>query len=411
MKVFWSWQADTPGNVGRFFMRDALAEAIKALKTDEDIVEPSEREARATLHLDADRQGVPGSPDLAATIFGKIEQAAVFVADVTLVGETPQKKKLINSNVAIEYGHAHHALTDKSILMVQNTHYGDRDELPFDLRHKAGPIQYSLAPDATKTQIAAEKARLRPILVAALRPYLKQKSASRPLHDEIPSTYIKAAFFEPGEILASNHAPPPDAIDYSFAERRALYLRLIPVFARVEPLKDADLNDLALKRQIDLLVRQLYTGLADRNRFGAIVYEWHGTATVPRALTQAFTNGELWAISTEMFATWQGDSFMPSRNIETIFGRVLENFVRLSQDVFGNGWPATVVIGGVGLSGLRLGVGRDVDGLIHRDGFELRARLDDGSREEQDKIINALLDQIFDLAGVRRQEVRNPDFS
>jgi hypothetical protein len=107
MKVFWSWQADTPGNTGRFFVRDALAEAIKALKADEEIVEPSEREARDALHLDSDRQGVPGSPDLAATIFEKIEQATVFVADVTLVGETPATQKLINPNVAIEYGHAH----------------------------------------------------------------------------------------------------------------------------------------------------------------------------------------------------------------------------------------------------------------------------------------------------------------
>jgi hypothetical protein len=58
-----------------------------------------------------------------------------------LVGATPDGKKLINSNVAIEYGHAHHALNDTSILMIQNTHYGNRDQLPFDLRHKAGPIQ------------------------------------------------------------------------------------------------------------------------------------------------------------------------------------------------------------------------------------------------------------------------------
>ena len=79
MKVFWSWQADTPGNIGRFFVRDTLAEAIKALKADEEIIEPSEREARDAMQ---------------ATIFEKIEQAAVFVADVTLVGETQAGKKL-----------------------------------------------------------------------------------------------------------------------------------------------------------------------------------------------------------------------------------------------------------------------------------------------------------------------------
>jgi hypothetical protein len=129
VKVFWSWQADTPGKTGRHFVREALADAIKTLKQPEDVEEPSEREAREDLHLDHDRQGVPGSPDLAPTIFRKIDQAAVFVADVTLVaqmhdqaangGDQGAKKKLINSNVAIEYGYALRALGDESILMVQ----------------------------------------------------------------------------------------------------------------------------------------------------------------------------------------------------------------------------------------------------------------------------------------------------
>ena len=32
MKVFWSWQADTPGKIGRHFVRDAISEAIELLK-------------------------------------------------------------------------------------------------------------------------------------------------------------------------------------------------------------------------------------------------------------------------------------------------------------------------------------------------------------------------------------------
>ena len=81
-------------------------------------------------------------------------------------------KKLINSNVAVEYGFALRALTDARILMIQNVHYGDRDELPFDLEHRAGPIQFRLAPDATQATIDAEHVRLRAVLVDALRPYI-----------------------------------------------------------------------------------------------------------------------------------------------------------------------------------------------------------------------------------------------
>jgi hypothetical protein len=62
MKVFWSWQSDTPGNIGRYFVRDALLAAIKQLKQAPDIEEPIERETRSAMHLDHGRQGVTGSP-------------------------------------------------------------------------------------------------------------------------------------------------------------------------------------------------------------------------------------------------------------------------------------------------------------------------------------------------------------
>ena len=145
MKIFWSWQLDTPGKTGRHFVWDVLADAIAVLKEPSDVEEPSEREARQALHLEDDRKGVEGSPDLAPTIFKKIDRAAVFIADVTLVGErsisanSPTEappKKLINSNVAIEYGYVLRALTDARVLIIQNVHYGDREELPFDLKHK-----------------------------------------------------------------------------------------------------------------------------------------------------------------------------------------------------------------------------------------------------------------------------------
>ena len=153
MKVFWSWQSDTPGKIGRHFVRDALGAAIKQLKETPEIEEPTEREARSAMHLDHDRKGIPGSPDLARVILEKIEQSAVFVADVTSVAMTTtqtnetQRKKVIDPNVAIELGYALHALGDRALLMVMNEHYGSRADLPFDLQTKAGPILFNLAPD------------------------------------------------------------------------------------------------------------------------------------------------------------------------------------------------------------------------------------------------------------------------
>ena len=55
-------------------------------------------------------------------------------------------------------------------------------------------------------------------------------------------------------------------------------------------------QDAAEPRQVTVMFTDLVGSTALSAR-----YEPHGTATVPRAITQAFTNGELWAISTEMF--------------------------------------------------------------------------------------------------------------
>jgi hypothetical protein len=49
-----------------------------------DGLEKSERD----LHLDHDRKGVPGSPDLARLILDKIKRSAIFVADVTNIGSS-----------------------------------------------------------------------------------------------------------------------------------------------------------------------------------------------------------------------------------------------------------------------------------------------------------------------------------
>src|SRR6185436_17888904 len=130
------------------------------------------------MELDHDRKDVSGSPDLATEILKKIENATVFVADVTPVGQgAPRKtregdepgKMLMNPNVAIELGYALKRLTTNRILMVMNTHYGSRSDVPFDLAHKNGPIQFYLAPDADKTTIAAERKKLVPWLRSELK--------------------------------------------------------------------------------------------------------------------------------------------------------------------------------------------------------------------------------------------------
>lgn len=67
--LFYSWQSDLPNSTNRGFIQRALEDAAVKIAADDTVaVEPV---------VDRDTQGVPGSPDIAATIFGKIAGADI----------------------------------------------------------------------------------------------------------------------------------------------------------------------------------------------------------------------------------------------------------------------------------------------------------------------------------------------
>lgn len=244
MKVFWSWQSDTPGNIGRHFIRKVLEDALGQLKTEDELEEPERNE----LHLDHDRKGVPGSPDLAQAILEKIESSSVFIADVTPVGKTEKDKALINSNVAIELGYALSFVQDSGLLMVLNEAYGERNSLPFDLRHKAGPIVFKLSTISTKEEIAKEHSKMVGVFRTALRDCLEAKRssvghASKKSHDEINTIRSPAEYFEPEEILARRRLPGLQDDALCYRSRKLIYLRVIPTEA-MEPMRQAEITDL-----------------------------------------------------------------------------------------------------------------------------------------------------------------------
>jgi hypothetical protein len=211
LKVLWSWQSDTPGAIGRFFVRDALKAAIEELKVASDIDEPT----RNALHLDYDREGVPGSPELARTILDKIDVSDVVIADVTLVasmseGDTPESSKskmLINSNVAIEFGYALRALSFRKVLMVFNAHYGRHEDLPFDIRHRGGAIVFTLAPGSGREERDQERKTLIAKFVSALRLCLPNPIPSPSSFPETANVDSAATYFPVGEVLAQIGEP------------------------------------------------------------------------------------------------------------------------------------------------------------------------------------------------------------
>jgi hypothetical protein len=307
MKVFWSWQSDTPGKIGRHFVRDALIAAIAQLNQTPDVKEPTEQETRSGLHLDQDRKGISGSPDLARVIFDKIEQSAVFVADVTPIGNvTTQsvqgspKKKLINPNVAIELGYALHALSDRALLMVMNEHYGSRADLPFDLQSKAGPIMFTLPPDADRPTILAASRQLIARLVDALEPFIEQRiddiRRSKPF-PEAKAEEGQARFRAPGDPLGIRWDLMPfggsSGNEVNLATGAAAWLRLMPTF---DPGKTWTAQELREAAHTDLQPL-IWSSLFMLRAADGVGY-CNSQERETNSVAFAFETGEIWAIDT-----------------------------------------------------------------------------------------------------------------
>src|SRR5260370_36576085 len=161
--VFYSWQSDLPNTTNRGFIERALVAAAKALKNDDSLqVEPV---------IDRDTAGVPGSPNIAQTIFKKIDQATVFVGDISIINrdirhQATTARLTSNPNVLLELGHALKALGDEQVILVLNEAYGGPELLPFDLRLRRS-IGYHM--EEGKADRASTRKDLEIALMEALR--------------------------------------------------------------------------------------------------------------------------------------------------------------------------------------------------------------------------------------------------
>jgi hypothetical protein len=313
MKVFWSWQSDTLGKIGRHFVRNVLEEAIKDLKEQAEI-EAAQRDGFSGLHLDQDRKGVPGSPDLARLILEKIDQSAVVVADVTPIGAVQgsrrgkRQKKLINSNVAIEVGYALRAHSDRALLMVLNEHYGDRADLPFDLQSKAGPIAFNLPPEADKEQIAKAAGKLRGQLKEALGLCLSNRVPQVQKQGPFPETKPKdglARFRAAGEAIGIQWSCLGLGSEESvfLIEGPALWLRLM---AKKDPGRLWPSHELCQKamhafRLQPFSPRLSLHGVRADDGFGQYKLLPTGAGRTPSltpSVAFAFETGEVWSVDT-----------------------------------------------------------------------------------------------------------------
>lgn len=124
-KIFYSWQSDLPGNKTRNFIRDCIDEAI-------DLAEESEA---IEAERDEATKDTTGSPNIVTTLFSKIDDCDLFIADVTLCfsSDTTKGKKSPNPNVLLELGYAVKILGWERVVCFCNTDFGD--SYPFDIAH------------------------------------------------------------------------------------------------------------------------------------------------------------------------------------------------------------------------------------------------------------------------------------
>lgn len=156
--VFYSWQSDLPNATNRGLIESALEIAARAISGDSEIdVEPV---------IDRDTEGVAGSPDIASTIFAKIDAADIVVADVSIISSDGTGRPTPNPNVMIEVGYALRSLKFERVILVFNAAFGKIDKLPFDLRMRR-LVVYTAAQE--ESDRAAPRKELAQRLELALR--------------------------------------------------------------------------------------------------------------------------------------------------------------------------------------------------------------------------------------------------
>ncbi|WP_197922753.1 hypothetical protein [Thiosulfatihalobacter marinus] len=222
--IFWSWQNDLPASINRQFLRNALEVAVDRVSDLLDV------EDAPRINLDHDTRSTPGMADISQTIFEKITDCTVMVADVTPIAMTESGKALPNPNVMVELGFALKALGFGRIIAVLNTAGGiSVEDLPFDIRHRR-ILTYELEEGASKAARRDVRRALIDELTAAIRTNVEGVRGER--RAAVPIEGVASDPQSPGLWLAEWPLAHEDTFDEELSVRpRQLsraWLRIIP---------------------------------------------------------------------------------------------------------------------------------------------------------------------------------------
>lgn len=385
--VFWSWQSDLDSRVSREVIRYALDEAIKILAGD---LEEADRPS-----LTSDTQGVAGTPDIVATILRKIDEAAVFVGDVTPIAVSAKGKACANPNVLLEMGYANKSLSERRVIQVWNTAFegATLDMLPFDMRGRRGPMAFHLPVDADTDMLRSVRSKLANELVGALKLAIDQ------LPRPIPEAVEWQPNYQDNPDVWFDPSSPQIVTNPMHGTSKFRWTRMEPGYARIIPskwiAKPEAKRMLANHPSHPALLASANSLSYGVSRGGTSIY-WPGTAddgvypTV--AVTQWFERtGEFWGVGGGfLFKPKDGRLTLARGHFFKQWLHFLERNCELALS-HGGSLPIHVRLGVPGLAGSWWPRGRydfgDEGFAAVEDAFEFYATLDSVAPEDLKAVV------------------------
>jgi hypothetical protein len=373
-------------------------------------IEVADRDS--ALNLDHDTRGVPGTPSITQTIFQKIQDALVFVPDLTFVGQSAGARMLPNPNVLIEYGYAVAKLGHERLVPVMNTAFGDVNEttLPFDMRHLRHPITFNLPEDAGVDQRRDVRAQLVKQFTVAIRLILESKGIATIEEEKFISPWSdnqKEFLAVPDRTLVNrSEGMFRDHPQMLVPETSCVVFRMMPILP-VLPFKYP--SDVERAMRVSHLPP--FGGGShsfEANRYGAVAFSFASDGRV-LAFSQVHLNKEIWSadyhyLDRDHQSKFDGDpgfGYIPwlaiYRDLRQLLPACLKFYESQEMHV-----PMRAILGLFGIEQYRLALGADYiekfGGTYHGKDLVIDRSIMDAS--EFDGLASSMISEVFQAFGV-----------
>jgi hypothetical protein len=416
LTIFFSWQADAPPREGGNLIERALERAIGRIADDLTI-----EEAVRELEVDRDTKGVPGSPPIMDTIFRKIDNAAVFVPDITFVGTRLDGRPIPNPNVLIEYGWALKSVTHFRIVPVMNTAFGKptRDAMPFDLGSFRNPITYECA----ATFDEEDRKRARDSLSKKLESAIRDVVRSEEFKDRLPKPPAPVEFLARPPVdgpARFKHRDEPIGVyshvyghgqELRLSRQPAVWFRMMPLVKPNRAWSPSDLQAIATQTGFLPLFADYSSGYSSLHShegfciFSVLDKQHENT----NAIVFIFTTGEIWAIDAALLDTMKREGIIPP--IEKYVRRAMRAYGTFLATKLGIDPPFKWIVGMEDIKGRSLYVPPPSNRTSFLPGPRGKCQLEtiegDGlysPGESEAEILKPFFTKLYDSCGVSRPE-------